>query len=182
MGGCFSVGFLLFDVYEVPLLWYLYCTVQQCSNISRMGSLGDILSSSQGCNIFIWRQWKELPNYLWCFKSQFDIEPHYIAVYIHRYPILRLNHLLYQRKSSSSSNRRNRRQYHRRSRQRQVTFCQESLLSRCQAHASNCPAHPRYVCVDCLSVSRALQRTLVPVLLIHRGMRLLTLRLCFYIE
>jgi len=40
-------------------IWVTFnSTVLQCSNISCMGSLGDILSSSQGCNRFIWRQWK----------------------------------------------------------------------------------------------------------------------------
>jgi hypothetical protein len=51
----------------------------------------------------------------------------YVVLDIYRYPILRLNHLLYQRKSSSSH--RNRRWFHRRSRRRQVTFCQESSVT-----------------------------------------------------
>ena len=115
------------------------------------------------------------------FKSQLNTEPHmlkYNALDIYRYRTLSPNHPLYQRKGSRSSHR-NRRWFHRHSRQRQVTSCQESLPSPCQARASNCPLHPHYVCVDCLSVSRALRRMLVPVFLIHRGMRLLT---CYYID
>jgi hypothetical protein len=62
-----------------------------------------------------------------------------------------------------------------------VTFCQASLLSQCQALASNCLVQLHCVCIKCLSVSHAVQRMLVPVLLIHLGMRLLMLLLCFYI-
>jgi hypothetical protein len=105
----------------------------------------------------------------------------YIALDIYRYPILRLNHLLYQRMDnrSRSSSSRNRSWFHRHSQQQQVTFHQENLLSQCQARVSNSPVHPHYVCVDCLSLSHALQRMHVPVLPIHRGMRLLMLCLCF---
>ena len=62
-----------------------------------------------------------------------------------------------------------------------VIFFQASLLSQCQALTSKCLVQSHYVCNKCLSVSHAFQRMPVPVLLMHLGMRLLKLRLCFCI-